>query len=520
MSPTTTSELSVIPLHQLQHVVRPELSSSSSSWVTGTHIKDFASSAEASHDVTDEESSPGEDSRRQGPRNEFPRLPPVDGGKDAWLFLAACFVLECLVWGVPFSFGVFQNYYDTHAPFAGSGDIAVIGTCSMGIMYLDTPLIMGLLRRFPAQGRYSPIFGLVVMCLGIALSSFATTVTHLIVTQGILYAIGGSIAYSPCIVYLDEWFVRRKGLAYGIMWSGTGLAGVVLPLLLEYLLTTYGFQTTLRMWSVIVFILTAPLAYFIKPRLPHNSLATSRAPKYNPLALRFLISPKFLLYQSANIIEALGFFLPGIYLPSYARSTMGATAFPSALTVLLLNVASVVGCVAMGWLIDKLHVTTCILLSTVGATLGTFILWGFADSLPVLYLFCVVYGLFAGSFTSAWPGIMREMSLPNSTSTSTSGKSNTTKRRGDEEGVGTATEGEQHGAAVDPIMVFAFLGLGRGVGNVVSGPLSEVLVRGGSPWKGQALGGYGSGYGCLIVFTGATALFGGGSYLWRRLGWL
>ena len=26
-------------------------------------------------------------------------LPTVDGGKDAWLFLAACFVVEALVWG-------------------------------------------------------------------------------------------------------------------------------------------------------------------------------------------------------------------------------------------------------------------------------------------------------------------------------------------------------------------------------------------------------------------------------------
>lgn len=26
-------------------------------------------------------------------------LPPVDGGKDAWLFLAACFAVEALVWG-------------------------------------------------------------------------------------------------------------------------------------------------------------------------------------------------------------------------------------------------------------------------------------------------------------------------------------------------------------------------------------------------------------------------------------
>ena len=27
------------------------------------------------------------------------QLPPVDGGKDAWLFLAASFVIEALVWG-------------------------------------------------------------------------------------------------------------------------------------------------------------------------------------------------------------------------------------------------------------------------------------------------------------------------------------------------------------------------------------------------------------------------------------
>lgn len=26
-------------------------------------------------------------------------LPCADGGKDAWLFLAACFIVEALVWG-------------------------------------------------------------------------------------------------------------------------------------------------------------------------------------------------------------------------------------------------------------------------------------------------------------------------------------------------------------------------------------------------------------------------------------
>lgn len=33
-----------------------------------------------------------------GHRPEF-SLPPVDRGKDAYLFLAACFTMEALVWG-------------------------------------------------------------------------------------------------------------------------------------------------------------------------------------------------------------------------------------------------------------------------------------------------------------------------------------------------------------------------------------------------------------------------------------
>jgi len=29
-------------------------------------------------------------------------LPPTDGGKDAWLFLLSCFMLEALIWGMCF----------------------------------------------------------------------------------------------------------------------------------------------------------------------------------------------------------------------------------------------------------------------------------------------------------------------------------------------------------------------------------------------------------------------------------
>lgn len=46
-------------------------------------------------------SSPTESSQTLDLECEYhdPKLPPVDGGIHAWLFLAACFVVEGTVWG-------------------------------------------------------------------------------------------------------------------------------------------------------------------------------------------------------------------------------------------------------------------------------------------------------------------------------------------------------------------------------------------------------------------------------------
>lgn len=89
-------------------------------------------------------------------------------------------------------------------------------------MYLGSPFSFALLQRFPSHRRFCAVAGLVIMTISLVSSSFATRVWHLILTQGILYAIGGSMLYTPAIIFLDEWFIARKGLAFGLMWAGTG----------------------------------------------------------------------------------------------------------------------------------------------------------------------------------------------------------------------------------------------------------------------------------------------------------
>ncbi len=143
----------------------------------------------------------------------------------------------------------------------------------------------------------------------------------------------------------------------------------------------------------------------------------------------------------------------------------------------------------MGTLTDRLPATTCILISSAGATLGVLVVWGLSSSLAVLYIFCIIYGLFAGSFTATWPGIMRAL--------------------------GRNREAEETGA-VDPTMIFGWLCAGRGVSSLVSGPLSDALLKD-MAWKGHAGAGYGSGYGLLIVYTGVTALLSCSSFVWKTL---
>lgn len=308
------------------------------------------------------------------------------------------------------------------------------------------------------------------MCLSLALGSFSQNFTHLVLSQGVAFGIGGCIAYSPSILYMSEWFDKRRGLAFGIVWAGSGLSGVLIPLALEKFLGQYGFRTTLRIFSVLIFVLAAPFLYFHKSRLP-----VSREVKYDRLNARFLCSRVSIIYQLGNIAEALGFFLPAIYLPTLAR-TLGASDFLASLTVTALNLASVFGSVSMGFLSDRWPTLTCVSISTAGTAVSVYLIWGFATTIPVLIVFGVAYGIFAGGYSAIWSGMIREIQNDN--------------------------------PAADATIIFSTIAFGRGVGNVVSGPFSEALIQA-DGWKGHAMAAYGSGFGLLIVCTGLTAVLGG-----------
>ncbi|EMC91513.1 hypothetical protein BAUCODRAFT_80666 [Baudoinia panamericana UAMH 10762] len=407
-----------------------------------------------------------------------PALPPVDGGRDAWLALAGGFTLEALVWGFPVCYGIFQTYYTTHEPFAAKPTgIASIATTATAIMYLGSPFVALFVQRWPGLRRLSGLMGLVVTVASLITASFCNSTAGLMATQGVMFALGGLFLYFPAMYVIDEWFVRRKGLAFGVVWTGTGFSGAVLPWVLQWLLNSYGFRTTLRVWAVVMAILALPCLLVMKNRLP-----VTRTHALRPIDWSFMKLPPFWFFEAGNIMMSLAYPLPNLYIPSYSRN-MGMPSFSGPLALCLLNIAACGGYLLQGQLVDRYHVTTAIFVAVAGSVVAVFLFWGLTTSQPMLYVFAVLWGLSGGGFAGNWAGCANALRTTSN--------------------------------SLDTGMVISLMCAGKGIGSVVTGPISEKLLQAGV-WRGAGFA-YGSQYGAVIVFTGVTALLGGTACLGRQL---
>jgi MFS family permease len=75
------------------------------------------------------------------------------------------------------------------------------------------------MQRWPQLRRPAMFAGSIVLVISLVAASFCNSVSGLLATQGVLYAIGGMVVYFPTIQYIEEWFVARRGMAYGVMVS-------------------------------------------------------------------------------------------------------------------------------------------------------------------------------------------------------------------------------------------------------------------------------------------------------------
>ncbi|KAF2104972.1 MFS general substrate transporter [Rhizodiscina lignyota] len=342
----------------------------------------------------------------------FPGLPPQDVGRGAWSFLLGIWLLEATLWGFPLAFGVFQSYYSSLPEFKNDKNIPTIGALTISLSYLGVPVTNAIALRYPHIQRYMIVFGWLGTLLSLILASFATEVWHLILTQGFMYGFMWVIGYGPFLLWIPDWFNKRRGLAFGIFFGASGISGLILPFILESSCHRFGFRNTLRCFVVFTIFFSGPGLFLVRPRTPvghpeHHTFSSSpkasasEIPKPIPNKYAFLRNPYIYFFALAVFLQGLAFFLPPIFLPSFSTS-LGLSHTTGDVLLAINSLAQVTGQMLLGHFSDKMHPHIPTTVATLFSGLAALLLWGPAKTFTPLAVFSGIWGFFAGSYSVLW----------------------------------------------------------------------------------------------------------------------
>jgi MFS family permease len=135
-------------------------------------------------------------------------------------------------------------------------------------------------RRGP---RTVILLGVGLVAAGMALAPLVARPWHLYATLGVLVG-GGTVClgYTGHALFLPNWFVRRRGLALGIAFSGVGVGAIVLLPWVQRLIDGAGWRTACLALAAVVAVVLVPLNLLLERRPEDLGLAPDGDPRPAP----------------------------------------------------------------------------------------------------------------------------------------------------------------------------------------------------------------------------------------------
>ncbi|KAG0245322.1 hypothetical protein BGX31_007520 [Mortierella sp. GBA43] len=333
--------------------------------------------------------------------------PPMDTYWYGYVIVVCSFIIYFIVFGTEHTFGVYQEFYSSPSaePFLRNTSpqgIAMIGTLATTFTYL----LGAFSGRFADRAGYrvSAVLGAVIMGAGLIGASFATSLAGLYLCQGVVLGIGSSLVYLPAVSCPAHWFERYRSIAIGIVVCGSGLGGLVLGPVTEYLITNVGIHWTLRIQGLLCLIGIGGSGMLLKTRVKKVPGQTKRIP------MDFTICKEvpFVTLAWANFLTSLGYMIPFFFLSVFAVDH-GQTPKTGALLIGILNGASLVGRLSLGFVTDRVGRINMLFICALVSGLSILCIWSVASSIKVLLVFAVIYGFNCGGYFSVIPAVIADI---------------------------------------------------------------------------------------------------------------
>ena len=149
------------------------------------------------------------------------------------------------------------------------GTTAAIFSAGFMVSLFFSPFAGVLIDRFGA-GRIVAL-GTMISAGGLALSTGVDSVVEMAVTMGCM-TIGGSVmfAYVTHSYFLPYWFVRRRGLAIGLAFSGVGIGAILLFPWLQGIIGADGWRRASYALALLMVCMVLPLNLLLQRRHPRD----------------------------------------------------------------------------------------------------------------------------------------------------------------------------------------------------------------------------------------------------------
>ncbi|KAF4440335.1 hypothetical protein F53441_12283 [Fusarium austroafricanum] len=329
--------------------------------------------------------------------NKSPK-PIPNGGLTAWLQVAVSFCLTFCTWGLITTFGTFQTIYERDrlkhsSPF----QISLIGSLQTFCMIFSGfpvgPIYdSGYVRQLLGVGS-----GLIVV--GTTLQSFCTQYWHFVLAQGLMVGIGAVCLSILSVAITSSWFTTKLPLVNGLALSGSGLGGVVLPIMIQKLTNQVGLPWAVRGIALLMFVLLAFSNLVYRPGL--NVGGATRRPLVDRTAFK---DKPYLLFVGGSFCVFLGMYTPFVYVQSYALDDKIVPTDLALSLLAIINCSAIFGRIILSLLAQMVGPMNTIIGSTTLLGVTTFCLIATFTS-PRLLATIIFLGFFSGAYFALQPTI-------------------------------------------------------------------------------------------------------------------
>ncbi|OAA63905.1 Major facilitator superfamily transporter [Cordyceps fumosorosea ARSEF 2679] len=316
-----------------------------------------------------------------------------DGGY-GWAIVASGCVLMWWGVGTTYAWGVVQRVL-VRDGLAGPAVVSFIGSLQAATVSLCATANAWLLQRLGP--RRTALAGVALMGGSEILSGWATkSLGALFVTSGVMFGLGASFIFCVITAIPSQYFSKKRGLANGLIFAGSGLGGAAISFALDPLIDKIGLAMAYRVLGLTTLATGLPAAWIMKER--------TRLPRRKFIDWTLFKSADFVLICAATAIGTFPLYVPPFFLPLYADS-LGLSSATGAGLVAGFTLSSAAGRVLCGGLCDVLGAVNVLLISLLLTALSMLAIWPASTTLAPLALFVVVNGLSNGGFFCTMPTV-------------------------------------------------------------------------------------------------------------------